>query len=72
MSVISSSSYRTRDIARAVHQSPRTVQRYLEQKYPNHEGWHSFTDEEFQALVSEMKAMIPVRQRRRSCWLKWR
>ena len=62
--------YRTRDVASAVEQSPRTVQRYLDEKYPGHEGWHSFTWEQFEALVNEIKTSIPTRRanQRRACF----
>lgn len=62
--ISSSSSYRTRDIARAVNQTPRSVQLFLRAKFPEHEGWHSFTHEEFQALVKEIIASIPERRAR--------
>lgn len=61
--------YRTRDIARAVQRSSRTVQRYLNEKYPGHEGWHSFTLEEFQSLVEEIKEAMPLAHQRRCYWL---
>lgn len=62
--------YRTRDIACAVEQSPRTVRRYLQKKYPAHEGWHTFTRQQFEALVNEIKASIPDRRanQRRACF----
>lgn len=67
----STSTYRTRHIAQAVNQSQRTVQLFLRRKFPEREGWHLFSESEYQALVAELKAAIPVRlaNRRRACFL---
>jgi hypothetical protein len=55
--------YRTSDIAREVKQSRRTVQRYLRERVPQHEGWWTFDDEEFQAVVRELDTIIKGHRR---------
>ena len=70
----SQTSYRTRDIARAVNQTPQSVRSFLRTKFPDAEGWYSFTVDEFQAIVKEMQTAILVRRanQRRACFLRKR
>ncbi len=63
--------YRTRDIARAVNQTPQSVRSFLRAKFPDAEGWYSFTADEFQTIVTEMQTTITKRyaNRRRAYFL---
>jgi len=47
--------YRTRDLAKAIGQSRRTVQLFLHARFPGHVGWWIFTEQEYLTLLAELQ-----------------
>lgn len=57
--------FRTRDLMAALprRQSLRTIQLFLREKFPKHEGQWRFNEEEFRQLVSDLSTRNTTRRR---------